>query len=71
MRKHYYYVRCKTSDVLRFAEGTTIQEACIDAFGCLLRGVEVKDLGTRHPRYFSDKKKRELKLEETGWQKVL
>jgi hypothetical protein len=68
MRKHYYYVRW--GDHIRMAEGTTIEEACKYAYGMVGREMYVKDLGTRHPKYMSHKRKMELQNSTEGWVKV-
>ncbi len=65
MKKHYYYVRWVHA--LRFAEAYSIEDACKDAYGMVSTDMEVKDLGTRHPRYFSNKKKFELQNDPKDW----
>lgn len=65
--KHYYYIRW--SDVVRMQKANNPCEACKLAFGIITENMEIKDLGTKNPKYLSNKKLQELK-DNTQWNKI-
>ncbi len=67
-RKHYYLFRY-ADNMWRCGEGYTVQEACQEAFGVIYgpgNRTKYKDMGTRTPKYLSEKAKRAF-YSNDGW----
>jgi hypothetical protein len=63
--KRYWYV--KYGHEMRIAHEHTAEAACRYCYGMVCVRMLVKDLGTRSPKYFSQKKKLELQQSKEGW----